>query len=200
MINWCLQWEEVPSTNHTPCSLPWHWSGRLLGGCAHSISSCAYLCSKIKAFLPSSKAYGTLECFNRLHQRPFLTLSHEWLCHIQSKERNQECMGLVATFPGGRGGTLSSSRTSRCKQPLVRLLLTRWCTIAARNSDVPEAFWKILLYTDTTLREIIPALLIKIVMFMQPTEMLLHVSQPHFTCNWIISWLAFSSAQIYRLA
>ena len=88
-------------------------------------------------------------------------------------------MGVFATFAGRRGGTLSSSRPSRCKQPLVRLLLTRWCTIAARNSDVPEAFWKILLYTDTTLREIIPALLIKIVMFMQPTEMLFQVSQPY---------------------
>ena len=85
-------------------------------------------------------------------------------------------MGVFATFAGRRGGTLSNSRASRCKQPLVRLLLTRWCTIAARNSDVPEAFWKIVLYIDTILCEMTSALLIKIVMFMQPAEMLFHVS------------------------
>ena len=88
-------------------------------------------------------------------------------------------MGVFATFAGRRGGTLSNSRASRCKQPLVRLLLTRWCTIAARNSDVPEAFWKIFLYTDTILCEMTPALLIKIVIFMQPIEMLFQVSQPY---------------------
>ena len=88
-------------------------------------------------------------------------------------------MGVFATLAGRRGGTLSNLRASRCKQPLVRLLLTRWCTIAARNSDVPEALWKIFLYTDTILCEMTPALLIKIVIFMQPIEMLFQVSQPY---------------------
>lgn len=99
MINWCLQWEEVPSTNHTPCSLPWHWSGRLLGGCAHSISSCAYLCSKIKAFLPSSKAYGTLECFNRLHQRPFFNIEPRVIVSHPVKRKKPGMHGLSCYVP-----------------------------------------------------------------------------------------------------
>ena len=41
---------------------------------------------------------------------------------------------------------------------------------------MPEAFWKIVLYIDTILCEMTSALLIKIVMFMQPAEMLFHVS------------------------
>ena len=176
VINWCLQWEKVSLSKSHTLHLALISFGPFWGGRVNCIFSCNYLCSKIEAFPRSTKAYGILECFNRLYLRPSLPVSHEWLCHIQPKERKQECMGLVATFAGGRGVTLSNTRASRCKQPLVRLLLTRWCTIAARNLDVPEAFWKILLYIDTILCEMTSALLIKIVMFMQPAEMLFHVS------------------------
>ena len=159
-------------------------------------------------------------------------------------------MGVFATFAGRRGGTLSNSRASRCKQPLVRLLFTKWNTLAARNSEVPDTICNILKYTEPVTYSMFDLhikslmmqtdtgkIIINDIMYDSSTQlgrarsiledfslywhnlMWNDSSASHqdcdiyaahwnvvsslttvFTCNWIISWLAFSSAQIYRLA